>query len=241
MRSQRARTIKVEGRTLGQTIRWQPKEGKTFFKWPTFTPPTQTTEWTSLHHKMDVQVTWRHPHFESWWHASDTIHTNHVCIPMHSHFCTFIYPANEPPNLHTPKHHATSDKPSCTLNLPPPSTSASQPSLHHTVNKNIQQPNGVSSHQDIEQRPNKHKLSHAKLVTLHPKKHDISSGYIYLARKLCSKKASKFTRTSHHGQKAYAQSHRRLSPTQKRRPNTFTANAQEKKAEEASSKYDIYK
>ncbi len=25
-----------------QTILWQPKEGKTFFKWPTLTPPTQT-------------------------------------------------------------------------------------------------------------------------------------------------------------------------------------------------------
>jgi hypothetical protein len=64
-----------------------------------------------------------------------------------------------------------------------------------------------------------------------------------LARQSCSKKASKLTRTSHHDQKAYEPSRQRLSQTKKRRPNTFTANAQKKKAEEQepSSKNDINK
>ena len=120
-----------------------------------------------------------------------------------------------------------------------PSTSTSSPSLHHTINKNIRQPKSVSSHQDIEQRPNKHQLSHAKLVVtpppVHPpKKHDTSSGYIFLARKLCNEKASKLNKDiSHHGQKAYGPSHQRLSHTKKRRPITFTVNAHEKKAQEA--------
>jgi hypothetical protein len=90
----------------------------------------------------------------------------------------------------------------------------------------------MTSHSDIS-------ISHDNHAA---KKHQSSQGHLITAKKNMSNlirgclKPRKESRL-----KAYEQYHQRLSQTKKRRPITFTVNAQEKKAEEPSSKYDIYK
>jgi hypothetical protein len=112
------------------------------------------------------------------------------CLPTQSHFHRppphnlHSFPANEPPNLHT-QNHATSNKPSCTLNRPHPSTSTSPPSLHRTIKKTMAaKKHEIPSRHNITVRQALWNL--IRKACNGPKKHEISWGYH--VRKLCSKK-----------------------------------------------------
>ncbi len=119
-----------------------------------------------------------------WSQESDNCHTN-PSVSQPTHICTNHYypnlcsfPANEPPNLHTQKH-ATSNKPSCTLNV-------ARPNIHVSTIL-------TSHHQKENSAAKKHKSSSRHLITAvqawnlickarnGPKKHEISSGNLVIS------------------------------------------------------------
>ncbi len=180
-----AQEKKAEGRTLIKIL-WQPKEGKTFFKLHTSrhqptTPsePPWITRACSRHvtassnirtYRLDVM------------HAGDTNQTTSTqtllspnalaLAPTTTTKLTFISPANEPPNLYT-QNHATSNKPSCTLNLPHPSPPTSPPSLHRTIKRKFgSHKHEITSRQRIKDNQAWNLIRKARNG---PKKYDISS------------------------------------------------------------------
>jgi hypothetical protein len=89
------------------------------------------------------------------------------CLPTHSHFHQpppnlHSSPTNELTNLYT-QNHATSNKPSPTLNLPH-SFPLHRPYITPS-NRTFGSQKSMTSHQDISLRPKKHEVSHANLVT----------------------------------------------------------------------------
>ncbi len=173
MHSQHARTKSPKEEPSDQTILWQPKEGKTFFKWPTFTPPTQTTPprvnlLASLEH---VQVTWRHPQTylrldlmpcmlvtRIWLlpHkprlSLNTLALLHLATTTHQTYIHFTPPTNHPTctlqnTMQRPRHHRVHSI-SCLLQHPP---------LHRPyITPSTRTFNSLSNHEDKGQRPNKH-------------------------------------------------------------------------------------
>jgi hypothetical protein len=153
-------------------ILWQPNEGKhssIYIHHPTNPNPRGNLLKSQEH----VQVTLRHTQTyvstwcnACWWHESDNLHTNPSVSQrtrtFTNHHPTYTHPP--PTNQPTCKHKTT--KPSCTLNLPHPSTSTSPPSLHHTVLKRkFGTQKSMKSYQEIASGPKKHEISYAKLVT----------------------------------------------------------------------------
>jgi hypothetical protein len=110
-------------------------------------PPTQTPEWNSFNHKNMFRsryVILKHTNRLDVMNADGTHQTTSTqtllspnafsLAPTTTTKITFISPAYEPSNLYK-QNHAMSNKPSCTLDISHPSTSTSQPSLHHIIKR----------------------------------------------------------------------------------------------------------